>query len=310
MDLAKIKHVMLWVAVLAGWLGFLGQAASAASGTIYLAPATTHLAPGTEVSMALRINPGIDVNGVQAEITYDGTKLQLVSASDAGSAFPEIAEQNVATNPITLTRATSGNTVNTDSLILTLRFKALAASGSTAITLTGNAAQGATVTNPSVQGATITFGSSGSSPSPSAPPPSSPPPSSGGTGQQNQSPQQPGGTPGTPEAVDQLPGADQAIDDSQQPLIIPATRVSHRIWWLFGILGASIVIAGVYWLIRRHQSTPAELAAEHPIDRTWATPQVHTVEDEKTEELLSHIPGTAKPDPGSIITPKPPSDKK
>ncbi|HTE57659.1 MAG TPA: cohesin domain-containing protein [Verrucomicrobiae bacterium] len=307
MDLAKIKRVVLWVAVLVGFLGF-GQSASAATGTIYLAPAITNLTNGAEVSMALRINPGVDVNGVQAEITYDGSKLQLVSASDAGSAFPEIAEQNVAANPISLTRTTSGNTVNVDSLIITLRFKAVAASGSTTISLTGNAAQGTTVTSPGVQGATVTFSSSSSPAPPSSPTPPTP---SGGssTRQQNQSTPQPEDVPDVPGAVNQLPGVDQLTNDPQ-PLTVPDPRVSHRIWWLFGVLGVIVVLGGAYWLIRRHRSTPAELAADHPIDRTWATPPVHTEEDEETDELLSHIPGTAKPDPGSIITPKAPPEKK
>jgi len=114
----------VWVALLVGCLGF-SRSVHAATGTMYLTPATSNLGNGAETVLALRISPGTPINGVQAEIGYDPAKLQLVSVGDEGTAFPEIAEQNSGANPVTLTRTTTGSTVSGDSLIITLRSRNL-----------------------------------------------------------------------------------------------------------------------------------------------------------------------------------------
>jgi hypothetical protein len=299
-NFSRVRRILWVVVVGVTWLS-LSQTVAAA-GALYLTPAASSLGSGAEVSLALRINPGTSVNGVQAEIGYDATKLQLVSLSDAGTAFPDIIEQNVESNPITLTRANSSNSTSSDSLIVTLRFKALIGSGSTSLTLSGNAADNFAPTNPAVQGATITFVSPSSPPPPpSAAPP--PPSSSGGTsGQQGQPNQQTGDSTDTPvTGIDQSDG-DQATDQDQLFISAPKKTWSG-IWWLLGVLGAVVVVGGGVWLVRRRRISPAELAAEHPIDRTWASPQPETPKDEETEDLLSHTQGLNKPDPGSIIAP-------
>jgi len=303
--LTRRKHFVLWAVILATWLGLVQSVA--AVGTLYLVPATTSVTKGAEVKLDLRINPGADTNGVQAQIGYDGSKLQFVSASAASTAYPEVLEQNTVTNPITLTRATSGNTVSTDAFIISLRFKALASSGSAALTITGNAALSFTATNPAVQGATIRFTKPTSPQTPGSPEPSPPQSPGDSTDQPKQPNEQPDTTPDDDQPQTQQPG--ESPGSTTDPA--PGSMVK-RFWWL-AVPGVVCLILGTYFLKRLISNrflSPADVAAEHPVDTTWANTTPRKPEDTASSELLKKMPGVSKPDPGSLVTPKAGDDKK
>ena len=154
----------------------------AATGSIYLTPTSSSIQPGSNVTVSLRINPGTPVNGVEANINFDTAKLEFVSASPANGAFSAELLQVTTGGTIQVARGVFGGGVSTDSLVVTVVFKALASSGSSAITLTNaNAtALDASYTNPAAQNATVTFTTPVPTPSPTpTPAPAiSPPPSS------------------------------------------------------------------------------------------------------------------------------------
>lgn len=294
----RIKRLILGAALLAGWLSFSHPVFAA--GTLYLSPSSTGLSQGSEVSLGLRISPASSVNGVHAEISYDASKLQFVSADDSGTAFPDVAEQNTESNPITLTRVTANN-VTSDALIITLRFRALVGGGNTTITVTGNAGQDGSASDPAAQGAVITFGT----------PSSGGGGSSGGTGGSRPGASTPGGssTPGgtTPAGTDPaMPSLDDMTqtEGAAHPDDHPQEDLVKRVWWL-GILPALALVLLIVWFIKRRQATLATEAKERQIDRTWALPKEEHHADPKTDELLGHAPGVANPDPGSVITPTP-----
>jgi len=125
------------VFVAVGGVFFL-HGASAATGQIYLTPASPSVQNGSTVALDLRINPGQAVNNVEATINYDSTKLTFVSIDTTSSAFSNQFAQSTSTGKITLQRGTdviNGVTVSTDSRVAVITFTAAVGTGSSAVTL-------------------------------------------------------------------------------------------------------------------------------------------------------------------------------
>lgn len=188
MNILKNKYLSLIVvcALLICGGAFSINRVFAATGSIYLSPASSSVLSGSNVAVTLRINPGIPVNGVQANINFDTAKLQFLSASPATSAFSAELRQITTGGTIEVARGDFGGGVSTDSLVVTVVFKALVSSGTSAITLTNaNAtALDASYTNPTVQNATVTFTTPAPTPTPTPTPTPAPtvsPPSSAPT---------------------------------------------------------------------------------------------------------------------------------
>jgi len=157
----------------------------ASTGSIYLSPATTNVVQGKPVALSLRINPGGNVDAVQATVTYDPTKLQFVSVSNTGSPFTDTLQQTSTTGSIVLAYSVGigAASVNTDSLIATLNFTALAGSSSTSVTLSNaNATNLGSYTDPSTANAFVDFSAPAPPPDTSAPSVSITSPISGATG--------------------------------------------------------------------------------------------------------------------------------
>ena len=128
------------------------------TGSLYITPATQTVNVGTNATTTLRLNPGVGVDGVEAVVTYDQTKLTFVSVSGTGSPFDvELGAQTGGGGTVTITRGNLSGGVSTDSLVATLVFRAVAGTGNTTLQLTGNATQGGAYTNPSITSATINF---------------------------------------------------------------------------------------------------------------------------------------------------------
>jgi hypothetical protein len=128
------------------------------TGQIYLSPTTQTALVNQPVSVNVRITPGTSVEGVQATVSYDATKLQFVSIDATGSPFDQaLGAQTGGNGTVSLTRGTLNGSITTDSFIAKINFTTLAGSGSTTPSVTGNAAHQGVYTNPSGGNATITL---------------------------------------------------------------------------------------------------------------------------------------------------------
>jgi len=150
-------------------VSMVGRSAFAATGSIYLTPASPSVLNGDNVTLSLRINPGTTVDGVQATVNFDTSKLQYVTADTSSSAFSVQLQQSQTGGTVTIARGDLSGGIGADSLIETITFKALVGSGSSGVTLTNaNATYQGAYTNPSPANATVTLTS------PITPPPTCP----------------------------------------------------------------------------------------------------------------------------------------
>lgn len=178
--------------VVAGVLVFVREAL-AAGGQIYITPPSSSVQQGNNIGVDVRINPGAATDTVTITVSYDPTKLKYVSTDYAGSPYNTQIGASTTSSSVNFTSTELGGTpVSSDSQIAHLTFTALAGSGSTSLSVSGNAANGGVPTKPDAVGATLNFttpppptsgtgggsgsGSSGGSGTPT------PPPSTGGSG--------------------------------------------------------------------------------------------------------------------------------
>ena len=136
-----------------------GSSGDLSVGNIYLSPVSPSVVSGANTTLNLRINPGTAVTAVQATINFDPTKLAYVSISYSGSPFTSTIEETISTNTITVARAIMNPAgVNTDSLVASIVFNALTATGTSPLTLSdANAVYNSNYTNPTTTNATVTF---------------------------------------------------------------------------------------------------------------------------------------------------------
>jgi hypothetical protein len=132
--------------------------ASAATGLVYISPGSASVRVGSSVSLALRINPGTTVDGVQATISYNQAQLQETAVDTSGSGFPVQLQKSAGGGVISLALGNLSGGVSSDTLVANLSFKALASSGSTSLTLSNvNATQSGSYTNPGSANGTVSF---------------------------------------------------------------------------------------------------------------------------------------------------------
>lgn len=187
-----ITPLLLLILVTGCVIGLLPGHSDAAAGEIYLSPSSASVQVGNQITLGLRINPGVSVNAVQATINYDASDLQFVSLSL--SAFPTCVQDSGGGGSVVFSCTILGSSVTSDSLIANVNFEALTGSGSTSLTLSNaNAANNGSYTDPSTAGATISFTTP-------APPPSSPspPPSSGNSSHSSKTTAKSSSSPTTP----------------------------------------------------------------------------------------------------------------
>lgn len=128
------------------------------TGNLYLSPATNSVFINNNFDVTLRFAPGTTVDGVQATLNYDATKLQFVSLDATGSPFDTIlGPQTGGSGTVNIAQGNLSGGVSTDALVVKVTFKALAGSGSSNITITGNATKLGVYTNPTTTAAAVTF---------------------------------------------------------------------------------------------------------------------------------------------------------
>jgi len=270
----------------------------AATGRLYLTPATITVAKDAEVRVALRIDPGTEINGAGGELTYDAGKLELTGLDDTGTAFPNIEETTVSSGKLTMIRTTDGPTVSTDSLIVTVLFRALASNGSTTISLTGNAAHDTTYTDPTAEGATVNF-SSPSSPAPNPTPakPSTPPGSPPSpTGNPTPTPQAPAET--IPE---ETPPTTEEHTEHDGVITIQEQRTEPKLLLLgISIALAVLIVGGSFAFIRYRRNKSMFVPPTPALNSPPAAPP-------PPKTPIENMPWPHTDEPGTVI--KPPQKK-
>lgn len=106
------------------------------SATMTLSPASPSIAAGSTFTVAVKANSGTTmINSVQSTLTYDAAKLQYLSLSESDT-FPNQAATDTATpGTVRVARSVQSGSggVSGENTVVTLTFKVLASSGTTAI---------------------------------------------------------------------------------------------------------------------------------------------------------------------------------
>jgi len=109
---------------------------AAGSAILYLTPATQNINQNNSFTVQVRENSGSEpVNAVQANLSYDPTKLDYLSTDFTGSAFEVAAESVGGNGTIRIARGVTGGqpAVTGDKLIATITFKARTIPGTTTV---------------------------------------------------------------------------------------------------------------------------------------------------------------------------------
>jgi len=154
------------------------QAASDAK--LYLAPSSSSVEINKSKSYSLKIKTGSDsVDSVQAEVTFDTSKLSFVSANVNTAKFPFIVDESHSGGKITIV-AGSASQVSGDVVAATIVLKAKVGSGSTSVGITKSnsyAVKGGVDRLGSTTGASLSLTSPAPDPDPTPTPTPSPSPS-------------------------------------------------------------------------------------------------------------------------------------
>jgi hypothetical protein len=128
------------------------------TGNLYSLPASANALLNSNVTVDVRLTPGVTVDGVDATLTYDQAKLQFVSIDPTGSPFDvELGAQTGGSGSVHLTRGNLSGGVSADGLVAKVTFKALTGTGNATIQVAGNATKGGVYTNPSTANTTVNF---------------------------------------------------------------------------------------------------------------------------------------------------------
>lgn len=168
----KIKRLRLLVIATTGFLLVLPGAVFAASNSLSLTTPITTLTTGTEFNVTLKVDSTPSILGVSTDVKFNASQLAYVSYSTYATSFPDLYGQTADTGIISSTRGVAGSGVSGNRVIVTYRFKVLAAGGQSTIGVTGLAnansvelplTRGVLTLNITPSGSAITNSSTGSS---------------------------------------------------------------------------------------------------------------------------------------------------
>jgi hypothetical protein len=115
-------------------------AAAAGSAALYLSPNADWHVAGINFTLQVRENSGAEaVNAVEADFTYDQTKLQYVSADISGGAFPVGPAATGGSGSVAIAAGSTTNRTG-DQLVATVTFKPLTSSLGSSSTFSGTSA--------------------------------------------------------------------------------------------------------------------------------------------------------------------------
>jgi hypothetical protein len=250
--LAFLKIVFLVGVIAAGLLFGMHRAASAAgSGQIYVSPASTSVQNGSNVTVAVRINPGTPVDGVRFTLNFDPALLKYVSVDTSSSAFSAGIQQTATASSVSVARILLGSTVSTDSLIATVTLQGVADSGVSALSLTdSNASAAGTYTDPSLAGGSVTLTAK---PSPTPTPTPTP---TGGTGSGSTST----GSGGTKTTTGTSSGSHSSTSSGGNTTTTPVTQSGGE----DGALDVQYTAVG----FSLQTSTPTQIYIKYGVDKS------------------------------------------
>lgn len=135
---ALMMVVVVFFAGIGTWALF---GARAANNSMSLVPGSSNLSIGASLTVTIHENSGTDaVNAVEADITYDQTKLQFVSASTTSSPFDNGLNPDSNTpGSVKFSRAKNNTSVTGDQIVGSVTFTAISA-GTTSISFANTSA--------------------------------------------------------------------------------------------------------------------------------------------------------------------------
>ncbi len=130
--------------------------ALAANDSLSLVPASANQSLGASFTVTIHENSGTDpINAVEADLTYDQTKLQFVSIDASASAFDLSATSTGGAGSVKIARAKSSTSLTGDQVVASVTFTAIGTgstsvsfAASSAIVLTSNATNVLVITTP------------------------------------------------------------------------------------------------------------------------------------------------------------------
>lgn len=120
-----ITHVLIG-SILLGLFTFFGAVpVYSAEGTLYLSPASKTVNVGSNFTIAIRVDSkGININAVQANLSYPTSKLDFVSIDTSTSAFNVPMQETGGGGLVKIARMVIPDSIKGDKLIANVTFKA------------------------------------------------------------------------------------------------------------------------------------------------------------------------------------------
>jgi len=158
-SLLKSRPVITWpllvlvVSLVVGVGLFTVRKSLAASGTLSLSPTSQTVSLNGNVAFTIREDSSTDsVNAVQADFTYDQTKLQFVSIDSTTTAFSIDAPSSGGNGNVSVVRGTTSS-VTGSQIVAVVNFKAISL-GSASLTFSGSSALVRSTDNANILAAT------------------------------------------------------------------------------------------------------------------------------------------------------------
>lgn len=134
---------------------FVLKSLAATPPTLYLTPASSSVNASADFTVQIRENSDtIEVNAVQANLTYPTNLLDVTSIDTSGSAFSTVAESTSASGVINFGAgtATGASGVSGDQLVATIHFKSKTVAGTANVSFTTGTALVESATNTEILG--------------------------------------------------------------------------------------------------------------------------------------------------------------
>jgi len=134
-----MRRILFLLLTLVGFSFVLASSAHASS--LSLSPASGTFSAGSTVKVNVYANTGGEnINAVQANVAYPSDKLQFLSVSTSGSVLTIIAEKNASGGVVRVAGGTPSPGFSGNKLIASITFKALADTGTAALSFTSESA--------------------------------------------------------------------------------------------------------------------------------------------------------------------------
>ncbi|TAH34058.1 hypothetical protein EYC59_03615 [Candidatus Saccharibacteria bacterium] len=116
---------------------------AASNAQLYLTSVSESVNTGETFSVLVRLHPPKAVDGIETTVTYDQTKFEFVAIDSTGSAFPVKLQEEGGNGSVQVIRGIfAPDTVSSDSLVSTIRFKALKTTKNSELQVAGKASSG------------------------------------------------------------------------------------------------------------------------------------------------------------------------